>query len=138
MKTRVLKKKEINPEWHLIDASDEVLGRLATKVSSLLIGKHKAYFSSNLLMGDKVVVINAKNIKVTGRKLLNKKYYRHSGYPGGLKEEALSVLLMRKPEEVIRKAVYGMLPINKLRNHRILNLYIYKDSHHPHHGQLGK
>ncbi len=135
-KTHSVKKKDINPNWHLIDANGEVLGRLATKVSTLLIGKHKTNFSSHINVGDKVIIVNGEKIKVTGKKLSQKMYYRHSGYPKGLKEENLSGLLERKPTEVIRKAVWGMLPVNKLRNHRMLNLYVYKGNEHPHKGQI--
>ncbi|MEK7595120.1 MAG: 50S ribosomal protein L13 [Patescibacteria group bacterium] len=137
-KTLVLKKKDIKKDWHVMDASSEVLGRFATRVATLLIGKHKPSFSANLDMGDKVVIINAEKINVTGRKMVNKKYYKHSGYPGGFKEETLANLLATKPEDVIKKAVWGMLPVNKMRKHRMLDLYVYKGSLHPHKAQIEK
>lgn len=138
LRTHSVKKSEVKPEWHLIDAKDEVLGRLSTKVAKLLTGKDKPNFSMHINIGDKIVIINAEKIKVTGNKLADKMYYRHSGFPGGFREETLGDLLGRAPEEVIRNAVWGMLPNNKLRKHRMTNLYIYKGSEHKHSAQLGK
>lgn len=137
MKTKVTSQKEIVKNWHLIDAKGQVLGRLATQVSELVLGKHKPYFTPNLDCGDKVVVINAKEIVVTGKKLTDKIYHHHSNYPGGLKSEVLGDLLSRRPEEAIHRAVYNMLPKNKLRDVRMNNLYIYAGATHPHRGQLG-
>ncbi|OGC50445.1 50S ribosomal protein L13 [candidate division WWE3 bacterium RIFCSPHIGHO2_01_FULL_40_23] len=136
-KTYAVRRKDIKEDWHLIDASDQVLGRVATRAATLLLGKDKPNFSANINVGGKVVVVNAEKVAVTGKKLISKKYYRHSGYPGGFKEETLQSLLERKPEEVIKKAVWGMLPVNKLRRKRILNLYVYKGLEHPHKAQLG-
>ena len=137
-KTYAVRRKDIKEDWHLIDASDQVLGRVATRAATLLLGKDKPNFSANINVGGKVVVVNAEKVAVTGKKLISKKYYRHSGYPGGFKEETLQSLLERKPEEVIKKAVWGMLPVNKLRRKRILNLYVYKGLEHPHKAQLDR
>src|SRR3990167_7044321 len=103
------KQSDIQRDWHLIDAKDQVLGRLSTQVATMLTGKNKPYYASHLDCGDFVVVINASKIGVTGRKLTEKKYYRHSGYPGGLKVEDMKDLLARSPEDVIRHAVRGMV-----------------------------
>ena len=135
-KTYSIKKSEVKEAWHVIDAKGEVLGRLATRVSRLLLGKDKPTFSSHINVGDKVVVINAGRIEVTGRKLVNKMYYRHSGYPGGLKEESLGSMMDKSPEDVLKIAVKGMLPVNKLRAVRLKNLYVYKGEEHPHKGQV--
>lgn len=130
--------KEVAADWHLIDARDKILGRLASQISVLLMGKHKPYYSPNLDCGDHVVVINAEKITVTGGKADKKLYYRHSGYPGGLKEESLRNLLARRPEEVIRRAVSGMLPKNKLRSIRLKKLHVYKGPNHKHQSQFKK
>jgi large subunit ribosomal protein L13 len=129
---------KVEKNWHFIDASDKVLGRLASEVAVLLMGKNKAVFTPNQELGDKVVITNAEKINVTGKKLDSKIYYRHTGYPGGLKQETLRDLQERRPTEVIRKAVKGMLPKNKLQNERLKNLYIYAGPEHPHQGQAGK
>ncbi|MFC1749924.1 50S ribosomal protein L13 [Pseudomonadota bacterium] len=131
MKTFSTTPQNIKRNWHLIDAKDQILGRLSTNIASHLIGKNKIYFTSNLDCGDYVVVINAKNLKVTGNKLHNKKYYRHSGYPGGFKSERLKSLLAKSPLKVIEHSVKGMLPKNKLRNKRLRRLKIYSDTNHP-------
>lgn len=135
-KTYTPSKNDIERGWHLIDAQSKVLGKVASDVSKLLIGKHKATYTPNINVGDKVVVINAEKVAVTGKKLTDKSYKRYTGYPGGIKSESLGNLLQRRPEEVIRRAVKGMLPTNKLRKERLLNLYIYKGEEHPHHGQV--
>lgn len=122
--------------WHLLDAQELPLGRLAVKISNLLCGKGKVTYQPNIDGGDAVVVVNAANFITTGNKELKKIYYRYSGYPGGLKEETLGKLKKRKPDEVIRKAVYGMLPKNKLAAPRMARLYIYPTSDHPHSAQL--
>lgn len=129
---------KIERDWHLMDANGKVLGRLATEIAQLLIGKHKANFTPNMNTGDKVVVLNAEKIEVTGKKMTDKVYHRYTGYPGGIKSESLEKLLARKPTEVIKKAVYGMLPKNKLRKQRMSNLYIYAGEKHPHEAQLGE
>ena len=114
MKTYSTKASDIKREWHAIDASDKVLGRLATQVASLLMGKHKPIFSSNLDTGDFVVVINAEKVRVTGNKTKQKVYYRHSGYPGGLRSINLEKMMQTNPTRVIEHAVKGMLPHNRL------------------------
>ena len=130
MSTNVLSIKDVRRGWHLIDAKGEVLGRLATKAATLLSGKNKSNFVPYLDNGDNVVVVNAKEIKVTGRKLLQKKYVRHSGYPGGLRVETLSSLQERRPEEVIKHAIYGMLPKTKLGRTMRKKLYIFAGKEH--------
>ncbi|MBL7158995.1 50S ribosomal protein L13 [Candidatus Microgenomates bacterium] len=129
--TKSTKIKQIKREWHLIDAQDKILGRLATEIAQLLIGKKKPYFVYHLDCGDFIVVINAKKVKVTGKKEAQKIYTRYSGYPGGLKKEPLSKLREKKPEEIIRRAVSGMLPKNKLRKKRLKRLYVFADDQHP-------
>lgn len=131
MKTKTIKAKEIKRSWYLIDVKGQILGRAATKIAQLLVGKHKVYYVSHLDCGDCVVVINAAGVEVTGRKEKQKKYYRHSGYPGGLKMETLAQLRKRKPEEIIRKAVWNMIPKNKLRKGRMARLYVYAGEEHP-------
>lgn len=132
------KKKETGPkdalkrDWHWFDAQNEVLGRLATKIAQLLIGKHKPSFVPWQDRGDYVVVTNAAKIGVSGRKDKQKIYYRHSGFPGGLKEETLEKLRARKPEEIIKRAVFNMLPKNKLRQGRMSRLRIFIGEEHPH------
>ena len=128
--TKSTKLAEIKREWHLIDVSNKILGRTAGEIALLLIGKAKPYFVKNLDCGDYVVVINAKNVKVTGKKESDKMYYRHSGYPGGFKAQSLSKLRERKPEEIIRHAVLGMLPQTKLRDKFIKRLYIFAGNEH--------
>ena len=124
-KTRATKASEVKRSWHFLDARDQVLGRLASQVAQLLIGKNKPNWAPYLDMGDYVVVINAKDIVVTGKKETQKIYYRHSGYPGGLKAETLKELRERRPEEIIRKAVKGMLPKTKRGRKMITKLYVY-------------
>ena len=137
-KTTVLSAKENKIEWHLVDAKDQVLGKLAKEISKTLIGKNKAEYAFNQNWGDKVVVINAEKVKVTGKKLTGKKYIYYTGYPHGLRTEVLGKLLSRKPTEIIKRAVSGMLPKNKLRKIRMANLYIYAGEKHPHQAQLTK
>jgi len=131
-----MKQNNVIREWHLIDAQDQPLGRTATKVADLLRGKNKPNFVYHQDVGDYVVVINVAKLKVTGKKLDQKVYYHHSGYPGGLHQKTLRTLLNERPEEVMRKAVLGMLPANKLRKRWLRRLYIYRDSHHPHQAQF--
>ncbi|HEY7451853.1 MAG TPA: 50S ribosomal protein L13 [Candidatus Limnocylindria bacterium] len=135
MKTYAVKASEIDRGWWLIDATDQPLGRLATRVATLLAGKHKPTWSPHLDTGDHVVVINAARIKVTGNKLSQKRYDRHSNYPGGLREESLADLLARKPERVIEAAVKGMLPSTKLGNAMYRKLRVYPGAEHPHQAQ---
>jgi len=124
------RKNQVKKEYYLVNAKDHILGRLATKIANVLYGKNKKNFMPNLDMGDYVVIINAKDIKVTGRKIDKKIYNRHTGYPGGLKSETLKEVLEKKPEEVIRRAVKGMLPKNKLAKEALKRLKIYKDENH--------
>ncbi len=134
MKTYVVKASDIKREWHVIDAADEVLGRLATRVANLLMGKHKPLFSRNLDVGDFVVVVNAGKVRVTGRKTKQKMYYRHSGYPGGLKSTSLEKMMEAHPTRVIEHAVRGMLPKNRLRAPRMKRLKVYAGEEHLHPG----
>jgi large subunit ribosomal protein L13 len=131
MKTYSVKAKEINREWHVIDAADKVLGKIATEAAELLQGKHKAMFTRNMDTGDYVVVINASKIKVTGKKLEQKMYYRHSGYPGGFRSVPLGDMLAKKPEFVIEHAVKGMLPQNRLGDAMIKKLKVFAGAEHP-------
>jgi len=126
-----LKAKDIRRGWHLLDAEGQILGRLSTKIATLLQGKNKTYYVPYLDCGDYVVVVNAKEILVTGRKEKAKIYYRHSGYPGGLREETLEKLRARKPEEIIIHAVRGMLPKNKLASQMIKKLFVFSGEEHP-------
>ncbi len=138
MKTFVPKKEEIEHKWWLIDAEGKVLGRLATEVAVLLRGKGKPEFVNFMDSGDFVVIINAEKIKLTGRKLEQKKYYSHTEYPGGIKEKSLKDLMETNPEEVIRKAVRGMIPKNKLGRKVHKKLKVYRGPHHPHEAQNPK
>jgi len=135
MRTFAPKKDEIEKKWWVINAEGKTLGRLATEVAVLLRGKRKPEFAHFLDCGDFVVVINADKINVTGKKLEQKKYYSHSGYPGGLKVNTLKELLDKKPEEVVRKAVWGMIPKGKLGRAVYKKLKVYRGSHHPHEAQ---
>jgi len=132
VKTYSVKASEIKRDWHVIDATDKILGRLATEIARLLMGKHKAMFSRHLDTGDYVVVINAGKVRVSGNKANQKLYYRHSGYPGGLKSINLEEMLKTKPERVIEHAVKGMLPKNRLGNSMIKKLKVYAGDSHPH------
>lgn len=135
MRTFTPKKDEIEKKWWLINAEGRTLGRLATEISVLLRGKRKPEFAQFIDCGDFVVVINAEKISVTGKKLEQKKYYSHSGYPGGLKVKSLKEVLEKKPEEVIRKAVWGMIPKGKLGRAVYKKLKVYKGPEHPHEAQ---
>ena len=130
MKTYQPKQKDIKRNWHLIDAKGEVLGRTASKIAQLLMGKHRPDYSDHMDMGDYVVVTNAKEVRLTGRKMDQKVYYKHSGYPGGLKEVKVKKLLKEQPEKVIEKAVYGMLPTNRIRRKRMRRLIIFAGKEH--------
>ena len=129
--TRPTKASDIKRSWYLVDIKGETLGRISSKIAMLLMGKSKPYFVRNLDLGDYVVVINAKEVKVTGRKELLKKYYTYSGYPGGLTIEKLGDLRQRKPEKIIYHAVSGMLPQNKLRDRMLSRLFVFKGEEHP-------
>jgi len=135
MKTYSQKESEVQRDWYVVDAADQTLGRLATQIATLLRGKHKPTFSPNLDGGDFVIVVNAEKVRVTGNKLDQKIYYRHSGYPGGLRERTLAEQLARRPEEVIRRAVKGMLPKNKLAAAQLRKLKVYAGPEHPHAAQ---
>ena len=135
MKTFVPKKDEIEKKWWLVNAEGKILGRLATEIAILLRGKKKPQFVNFLDCGDHVVVINAEKVKVSGKKEEQKIYYSHSGYPGGLKEIILKELLKKKPEEVIRRAVRGMIPKNKLGRAVYKKLKVYRGPSHPHQAQ---
>ncbi len=132
MKTFTPKKEEIGKKWWLIDADGKTLGRLATEVATLLRGKKKPEFTPFIDSGDFVVVVNAEKINVTGKKIEQKKYYSYSGYPGGIKVNTLKELLETKPEEVIRRAVWGMIPKGKLGRAVYKKLKVYKGPDHPH------
>ncbi|NQT22474.1 MAG: 50S ribosomal protein L13 [Candidatus Omnitrophica bacterium] len=136
MKSVMLKNTDVTRAWHLIDAKDKILGRVATQIASLLKGKHKCDITPHIDMGDGVVVINAASIKVTGNKMQEKRYKRYSGYPSGLKEEPMEHLLTRRPTEIIRHAVKGMLPKNKLGSRMLKRLKVYVEDKHPHQRQL--
>jgi large subunit ribosomal protein L13 len=135
MRTFIPKKDDIEQKWWLINAEGRILGRMATEVADLIRGKRKPQFTSHLDTGDFVVIVNAEKIKVSGRKLEQKKYYTHSLYPGGIKEEALKDLLERKPEEVVKKAVWGMIPKGKLGRALYKKLKVYRGPSHPHQTQ---
>ncbi len=136
MKTYSPKAKEIERKWWVIDATDKTLGRLATQVANLLKGKHKAIYAPHIDTGDYVVVVNAAKVKVTGKKMEEKFYYRFSGYPGGLKSQNLEELLSKNPSRVIELAVKGMLPHNRLGRAMIKKLKVYAGADHPHQTQV--
>jgi large subunit ribosomal protein L13 len=138
VKTYSLKVSEIKREWQVIDATDQVLGRLATRVARLLMGKHKPIFSPNLDVGDYVVVINADKVRVTGGKAKQKVYYRHSGYPGGLKAITYDKLMQTNPTRVIEHAVKGMLPHTRLGAKMMKKLRVYVGDTYPHLSQAKK
>jgi len=135
MKTYSAKPTEVNRQWYIVDASEAPLGRLATQVATLLTGKGKPMFTHHIDCGDFVVITNAKDLVVTGKKLQDKKYYRHSQYPGGLKEASLAQKMEKDPTAVITQAVRGMLPVNKLRPGRLERLKVYANSEHKHEAQ---
>lgn len=137
-KTYSPKPAELTHEWYLVDASGQTLGRLSALLATTVMGKRKVRYSAHLDCGDNVVVINAAKIAVTGNKLTDKKYYRHSGYPGGIKETSLEALLEKYPERALEHAVAGMLPKNRLHDDRMRRLKVYAASEHPHAGQNPK
>ena len=124
--------------WHLVDADGQILGRLASRVAHLLMGKHKPRYTASIDCGDAVVVVNARGVRLTGKKLAQKVYRWHTGYPGGLKEVAARHLHARRPEKMVREAILGMLPKNKLRQRRSRKLRVYADDKHPHQAQQPK
>ncbi len=138
MRTYSPKAHELQNEWLIIDATDVVLGRLATQAAALLRGKHKPTFAAHMDNGDFVIIINADKIALTGTKLLNKKAYRHSGYPGGLTATTYAELLEKNPEQAVEKAIKGMLPKTKLGNAQFTKLKVYAGAAHPHAAQQPK
>ena len=138
MKTYSAKPSDIKRDWYVVDAQDKILGRLATEVAAILRGKHKPQFTPHIDTGDFVIVVNAEKVKVTGKKLEQKIYYRHSGYFGGLKEESLEKVLAEKPEQAVMRAVKGMLPGNKLGRAMLKKLKVYAGGEHPHAAQTPK
>ncbi|NBU23313.1 MAG: 50S ribosomal protein L13 [Actinobacteria bacterium] len=138
MRTYSPKASELSHEWFVIDATDVVLGRLATHAAALLRGKHKPTFAAHMDNGDFVIIINADKVALTGSKLAQKKAYRHSGYPGGLTATTYSELLEKNPERAIEKAIRGMLPKNSLGDQQLGKLKVYKGANHPHAAQQPK
>jgi len=135
VKTFIAKNETVTHDWYLIDAENKVLGRLATQIALRLRGKHKPIFTPHVDTGDCIVVINAAKVRLTGRKLQNKLYYRHTGYPGGLRSKSAEQLLSQKPCELLRMAVRGMLPKNTLGRKMLKKLKIYSEGSHPHQAQ---
>ena len=138
MVSYMAKNEEVKKEWWVIDASDQTLGRLASNIATILRGKNKPIYTPNVDTGDFVVVVNAEKITVTGKKLTDKMYHSHSGYPGGLKTTSLEKLLKEKPARVIENAVWGMLPRNTLGRKQITKLKVYAGAEHPHQAQQPK
>lgn len=138
MKTQVAKKEDVTRDWYLVDVDNKVLGRVATEIANVLRGKNKPTFTPSVDTGDFVVVVNAEKIALTGKKFADKTYYSHSSYPGGLKEISAGKLIEKKPEELLKKAVKGMLPKNKLARHMLKKLKIYAGATHPHSAQNPK
>ena len=137
-KTVSANKATVQKEWYVVDATDEVLGRLASKVAMILRGKHKPSFTPHVDCGDYVIVVNAEKIKLTGNKLTDKQYVRHTGYPGGQRTETPENLLARKPEAVVEKAIKGMLPKSRLGSELFRNLHVFAGDTHPHEAQQPK
>jgi len=133
--TRFIKTEDADKQWYVIDASDQVLGRLAAKAASVIRGKNKAIFTPNMDTGDFVIVINADKVKMTGKRELQKTYFRHSGYPGGVKTSSYAEMMAKKPEFVIEKAVKGMLPKGRLGRKLVTKLKVYAGTEHPHQAQ---
>jgi large subunit ribosomal protein L13 len=134
-KTYTVKRDEIERRWFVVDATDETLGRLATRIARVLEGKHKSSWSPHLDVGDHVIVVNASRVRATGDKLRSKVYYRHSGYPQGLRAETLGELMERRPAEAVRRAVKGMLPHTRLGAQQLRKLKVYAGPEHPHEAQ---
>ena len=138
MSTQVAKKHELQKDWYVVDLEDKVLGRAATEIARVLRGKHKAIFTPSVDTGDFVIVLNAEKVRLTGNKLTQKKYYRHSGFTGGLTTVTADKMLEKAPEELIKKAVKGMLPKNKLGRQMFKKLKVYCGADHPHQAQQPK
>jgi large subunit ribosomal protein L13 len=135
LKTFTLRKEDVERKWYVVDADGQILGRLASKIASVLRGKHKETFTPHIDMGDHIVVVNADKIRVTGRKVEQKTYYHHTGHPGGLQTEKYEKLIQEHPDRIIRRAVWGMLPHNRLGRKLIKKLKIYASPEHPHQAQ---
>jgi large subunit ribosomal protein L13 len=135
LKTFVPKKEEIERKWYVVDADGQVLGRLASRIAQVLRGKHKPIYTPHLDVGDHIIVINACKLRVTGKKADQKRYYRYTGYPSGLRSDSYAKLIKHRPERILQHAVKGMLPHNKLGRHMIKKLKIYPDATHPHNAQ---
>ncbi len=135
MKTFSARKEDVERKWFVVDAEDKIVGRLASGIANVLRGKNKPIFTSHVDTGDNIVVLNADKVRFTGRKWEQKKYYRHSTYPGGLKETTAAKMIKQKPEEIIRHAVWGMIPHNRLGRQIMKKLRIYAGSEHPHKAQ---
>ena len=138
METTSIRAEEISRSWYLIDAKNQILGRLASRIAQILRGKNKSYFTPHMDMGDFVVIINAEQVKVTGNKENGKTYFRHSGYPGGITEVNLKKVRQKNPEKIIQNAVKGMLPHNPLGRKLLKHLKIYTTAEHPHKAQQPK
>tara|TARA_B100001142_G_scaffold292887_1_gene312056 strand:- start:950 stop:1378 length:429 start_codon:yes stop_codon:yes gene_type:complete len=138
MQTSSIKKDDIQRDWYIVDADNKTLGRLASEIAQVIRGKKKPFYTPNLDMGDFVIVINAEKVSVTGNKEEQKKYFSHSGFPGGDKETSLSSLRSKQPEKIIYNAVKGMLPHNRLGRKLIKHLKVYSGSEHPHDSQQPK
>lgn len=134
-KTKFANENNFTRNWYVIDAEAEVLGRLASKIANVIRGKYKADFTPHFNSGDKVIVLNAEKVRLTGNKLTQKEYIRHTGYPGGVRKTMAKDMLAKKPEEMIRNAVKGMLPKNRLQKEYLKNLHVYKGTEHPHEAQ---
>jgi large subunit ribosomal protein L13 len=137
-KTISVNKTDVQKEWYIVDATDQILGRLASIIAIILRGKNKANFTPHVDCGDNVIIINAEKIRLTGKKWTNKLYVRHTGYPSGQRFATPSELLAKNPAKIIEKAIKGMLPKNKLGNQIFRNLYVYVGSEHPHQAQKPK
>lgn len=138
MSTAIAKEQDINRDWYVVDLEDVILGRAATEIARILRGKHKPIYSPSVDVGDFVVVVNADKIKLTGNKLADKKYYRYTGYQGGLREITAEKLLAKKPEMLVQAAVKGMLPKNRLGRKMFTKMKVYAGSEHPHAAQQPK
>lgn len=133
--TYMAKANEVERKWYVVDASGQTLGRLASEVATLLRGKHKPIFTPHVDTGDYVIIVNADKIQLTGKKLTDKMYYHHSGYPGGLKQRTAQEMLEKRPEKMIELAVKGMLPKNRLGRRMFKKLFVYRGPEHPHQAQ---
>lgn len=138
IKTISARKEDVKRDWYVVDAEGKTLGRLATKVASVLRGKHKAIFTPHVDTGDFVIVVNAEKVKVTGNKKEDKMYYHHTGYPDGLRTQSLGKFMQEKPQDLVRNTVWGMLPKNKLGRAMLKKLKVYKTTVHPHTAQAPK